>query len=351
LNLALDSGGWRESAAEVGLALGPDWGLADPWFLSTLPLAILLVVTGRGRRGRARLTLPGLAAGRPPRSLRQRLAAAVPWFTGTALCLFGLALARPLRVNVDTNETTAGVDILAVVDRSSSMREQDLAPGRTRLDVALEVLGEFAVRRMTDRVGAADSVGLLIFARYPELLCPFTLDADAFLEFVRGVEVVRYRGEDGTAIGVALAKAVSVLDESEAKSKVAVLLTDGENGIPDITPLEAAALAAASGVRVYTVFAAAEGPRAGAFGLLAPPPADTSELEAIAEQTGGRFYRARDRDSLEQIYAEIETLERTPRERWNQVQTFDLYPWFLGSGLAVQLLGLLLGATVARRTP
>src|SRR6185295_17546140 len=119
-----------------------------------------------------------------------------------------------------------------------------------------EVVGDFARRRMTDSDNAADSVALITFARYPQLLCPFTLDEGAITGFLAGVERAKREEEDGTAIGVGLAKAVSILRESDARSRICVLLTDGENNIDDITPADATELAAEEGIKVYTIYAA-----------------------------------------------------------------------------------------------
>src|SRR5262249_27385978 len=154
-----------------------------------------------------------------------------------------------------------------------------------------EVVGDFAKRRMTDRENAADNVALITFARYPQLLCPFTLDVDALQGFLDQVDIVKREEEDGTAIGVGLAKAVSILRDSDAKSRICVLLTDGENNIDDISPAEATKLAAEEHIRVYTIFAARYTYRVDPiFGRIEPTnqPVDTSALEQMAKDTGGR---------------------------------------------------------------
>jgi Ca-activated chloride channel family protein len=286
-----------------------------------------------------------------PRSLAQRLGWLPPLLQCGSLCLVVLALARPLRGDVETNSVSEGVDLALLIDRSSSMGHTDLEANRTRLDVVKEVVSDFATRRMTDRDGASDYVGLFSFARYPEALCPFTLDVDAVQGFLRDVQLARDRAEDGTAIGIALAKAVAVLRESEAKSKVAVLLTDGENNIDLISPAQAAELAAEEGVRVYTVFAGSF--VMDAFGRMREvvPEYDTKELQEIAELTGGRFFRARDRRALEQAYAEIEALERTPRQEKRFVEHYDLYPRFLVGALLAYCAAWLCLSTWARRLP
>jgi Ca-activated chloride channel family protein len=342
-----------KTAASARLRLFGDYSFADPWYLLLVPLALLALLYGRARAGRAAGVVPALPGTALARSWRQRAAFLPPLLQALALVLAVVALARPLRGNVERQVVSEGVDIALAIDRSGSMRFDDLEPGRTRLDVVKDVVADFARRRMSDTEGAADSVALITFARYPQLLCPFTLDADALTGFLEGVEIVKHRGEDGTGVGVALAKAVALLKESDAKSKVVVLLTDGENNVMDITPRQGAELAAEIGVRVYTIYAAKN--------LFTYHPihgyqpenreSDTRELRMIAELTGGRFYRARDREGLEGIYAEIEQLERTERREQRFEENFDLYPRFLWAAFAAYGLAWLSLATWARRLP
>ncbi len=339
------------SAAESGLKLFGDYSLGDPLFLGLIPVALLAVLWGRSRAGRVRGRVPGLPGKGLPRSLRQRLAWLPTLLQLAALLLVVVGLARPLRGNVHQTSRSEGVDIAVVIDRSGSMRYDDLERGKSRLDVVKEVVGEFAERRMTDREFAADSVGLFAFARFPQLICPFTLDVGALLGWLDGVEMVERREEDGTAIGIALAKAVAVLRESDAKSRVCVLLTDGENNVDEITPIEAATLAGEEGIRVYTIHAGKYQYRQNWDGSVVPVQQriDTTELVKIAELTGGRFFRATNREQLEAIYAAIEELERTPREELRFEETFDLYPYFLEAALALYALAWLCLGTWARR--
>jgi Ca-activated chloride channel family protein len=233
------------------------------------------------------------------------------------------------------------------------MERNDLDPKATRLDVIKDVVQDFAVRRMSDHEGAADSVALIAFAAYPQLLCPFTLDVDAITGFLKGLKPVDNRAEDGTAIGVGLFKAVKALEGSKAKSRVAILLTDGENNIDTITPADAARAAAEAKIKVYTIFAGRYVYVPNMIGELRPTEReiDTSELQGIAQTTGGRFFHARNRAELEQIYGEIEKLERTKRIEHHFTQTFDLYPRFLALALGLHILAWVLGASVLRRLP
>jgi len=336
------------SAAAARLPLWGDYSLADPLVLLVLPVALIAFLWAflRGRpRGRIGIAVP------VPRSLRQRLAWVPPGLQLGALVCATVAMARPLRSNVELDLHSEGVDIALVVDRSGSMVFDDLEPGKSRLEVVKEVVGEFAARRMSDRENAADNVALITFARYPRLLCPFTLDVDALQGFLDKVELVKREEEDGTAIGVGVAKAVSILRDSDARSRICVLLTDGENNVDDIEPEAAAKLAAEEGVKVYTIYAARFVFERDPFRGIVPSrrAPDTSALEAMAADTGGRFFRATDRAQLADIYAEIERLERTPRSELRFEETFDLYPWWLLPGLLCAVLGQAARATVWRR--
>jgi Ca-activated chloride channel family protein len=341
------------TAAGARLHLWGDVSLADPWFLLLIPLGLGALWYGRARRGRATGVAPVLPARALHRSWRQRLGWMPLLLQAVALVVAVVALARPLRGSEERQVTSEGVDIALVIDRSGSMRFDDLERGRTRLDVVKDVVADFAERRMSDTVAAADNVALVTFARYPELLCPFTLDVDALTGFLEGVEIVRHQAEDGTGIGVALAKAVALLRESGARSRVVVLLTDGENNVQDILPQQAAELAAEEGVRVYTIYAARNlfeyHP---VYGYQATAKeGDTAALREIAELTGGRFYRARDREGLEGIYAEIEELERTPRRERRYEENFDLYPAWLWWAFGLYGVAWLFHSTWARRLP
>ena len=339
-----------KSAAEETFKLFGAYSLSDPWFLALIPIGVVAVWYGRSRRGRAKARVGSIATLEPARSLVQRLAWVPTLLQVGALVLVAIALARPLRGSVETISETEGVDIALAIDISSSMEYNDLDPQKSRLQVVKEVVRDFAVRRMTDREGASDNIALLSFAHYPKLICPFTLDVDALTGFIDGLEIVKNRqAEDGTAIGVGLAKAVAVLKGTEARSKVVVLLTDGENNVYAIRPEDAADLAAKEKIKVYTVFAGRFAYAGGVFLQRAEEAIDTSELEAIAKKTGGRFFRARDPKELEKVYAEIESLERTKRHMRHFTETFDLYPWFLLPGLLCYVLAWLSSSTWARR--
>ena len=342
-----------QSTGLARLHLFGDLYLADPWFLAVIPIGLALVLWGRARRGRAAGRVPALPPSGLPRSLRQRFAWVPAAFQALALCAVALALARPVRANELHTTTSEGIDIALVVDRSSSMKYTDLDGEHSRLEIVKQVVGDFAVRRMTDTVGASDNCALVVFAQFPQLLCPFTLDAGALTGFLKSLDIVRNEAEDGTAIGRGLGKAIALLEKSDARSKVAVLLTDGENNVADIQPVDVAKLASELHVKVYTVLAGRYVIQEDIFGRVfaTEREIDSTELEEIARLTGGRFFRARDRESLERVYAEVESLERTPRQERRYAETFDLYPLLVLFALGAYSIAWFSSSTWARRLP
>jgi Ca-activated chloride channel homolog len=325
----------------IALTLPYGYVLLDPWFLLLLPLAAL---AGWFRARTRRAALPTAAAGLfrdLPRTLRQRLA----WLPLAgkllaAACLI-VAMARPVERSVAPMRQQ-GIDIVLVVDTSSSMLITDMEPSERvrRMDAARRRAEEFAAARPLDRVG------LVAFARYAELRCPLTLDEKALAAFLRSLDTVEQNSEfDGTALGTALAKAVAVLQKSEAKSRVVVLLTDGANTVEDILPAEGSKLAKDAGVRVHTIGLGNGMPTPFGFQRL-----DFGDLQEIAKTTGGEFFQPQDDADLAAVYARIDELEKSeltdPRYR-----TVDRFEWPLGVGLALLLLALLADAIWLRRVP
>lgn len=315
--------------------------LLDPWFLAAVP-AVLLAVWWRWRRPRAALPTASasLFADLAP-TLRQRFLWAPQAVKSVAALCLCVAMARPVERDV-LPIREEGVDIVLVVDTSSSMTIPDMTSDRSfrRMDAARNRAEEFASARTHDRVG------LIAFARYAELRCPPTLDEGALAAFLRSVDVVTPNSPlDGTAIGTAVAKVVQVLQASEAKSKVAVLLTDGENTVDDIVPADAAKLAKDAGIRVHTIGLGNGVPSV--FGL---QPLDFGDLKNIAETTGGRFFQPKSDADLADVYAQIDELEKTELEdpRYRMVDRFE---WPLGAGLALLSLAILLETLLFRRAP
>lgn len=305
----------------------------QPLALAVAPAVLALWLVLWIRRARAPFPVRRLAA-LVPAGVRRRSGFLAPSCRGAALLLAAAALAGP-RAGVERVQVVArGIDIQLVLDQSSSMSRSDLASGRTLLERVVEVLDRFVAGRADDRIG------LISFARFPRVVCPLTLDHEHLRAFAGQVRTARPDTEqDGTGIGVALATAVYHLRESDAPSKVAVLLTDGEETVHDVEPEEAAELAVAHGVKVYTV---AAGARSGK---------SARALTRVAERTGGRGFAAADAGELAAVYQEIDRLERVEREEVRLATFADASPQFLLGAAALLVLGLLLDGWAWRRVP
>lgn len=290
--------------------------LADPYWLGLLLVFpwVLRVARGAPRIPFAPLVLlEGDGAPLPTPTWRVRLAPVPRALETLALALAIFALARPVEREV-LPEEREGVDILLVLDVSSSMDARDLDPSSPRLALARAAASRFIAARPGDRIG------IVTFARYPDLVSPPTLDRRALEDFLTGIERVEPDGpEDATGIGTALALAVRVLsgaDAGEASSpRVVILLSDGEENVAgprqsrEIAPEAAAQLAARAGVRVHAI-AMGLGEPDGAGGWR---PLDTGALRRIARASGGRFFEARDARALEDVYDAIDALETQTR--------------------------------------
>jgi Ca-activated chloride channel family protein len=252
-----------------------------------------------------------------------------------ALAALVLAAARPQTGDTKVKILGEGIDIVLAIDASGSMKAEDFAP-RNRLQVAVDVAQEFVASRPGDRIGT------VVFASESFTLCPLTLDHGLLLDLLNSVEFGMV--EDGTAIGMAIANASNRLRESESKTKVVVLLTDGRNNSGKVDPLTAAELASALGIKIYTI-------GAGTIGLVPYPvddplrgrryerrqfDLDEATLEQIAEMTGGRYFRATSPEALSGIYEKISEMEKSPIESVEYVAYREL-----GPGLAA-LAGLLM---------
>ena len=228
------------------------------------------------------------------------------------LVLLVVALARPQAGREKREMSAEGIDIMLTLDVSSSMELNDLDNGeRSRLAVAKEVVSDFVGGRYSDRIG------MVVFAGESFTQCPLTLDYDVLTSFLQGVQIAD-ESWDGTAIGMALINATNRLRESEGRSQVVILLTDGVNNAGEIEPLTAAEVAEAVGVRVYTIGVGSDGsirrPVQGIFGTryqTVQVEIDEETLRAVAQRTGGKYYRATSEEKLEAIYREIGELETT----------------------------------------
>lgn len=328
--------------------------LHDPWMLLLLVLVPLLA---RPRRRNQAPALPypmvdALRAVGPGRRAHWRWLLTALRVAALALLVVGLA--RPQLGRAATQVRAEGIDIMLVVDLSSSMLAEDfqLDGGRAnRLEAVKSVVREFLDKRPNDRVG------LVLFSARPYTQSPLTLDHGWLLANLDRAHIGMI--EDGTAVGSALATAVGRLQGSEAKSKIVILLTDGQSNAGKVPPLTAAESAKALGYRVYTIGAGTRGsapyPQIDPFGrkvyVNMPVDVDEETLQRIAEETGGRFFRATDTESLRQIYADIDRLETTSLEGLQYLDYDELYVWLVLAALVLLAGEALLAQTWLRVLP
>ena len=260
-----------------------------------------------------------------------------------------IALARPQTTNNWSSSTTEGIDIVMVLDISSSMLAQDLRPNR--LEAAKEVAATFINGRPTD------NIGLVIFAKESFTQCPLTTDHAVLLNLLKNVECGML--EDMTAIGHGIATAVLRLKDSKAKSKVIILLTDGTNNAGEIAPGTAAEIAKAYGIRVYTVAVGTIGeapypyqlPSGGVRMMQMKVEIDEKILTQIAQTTGGLHFRATNNRTLREIYEEIDQMEKTKMQVQEYSKKQEEYAFYAMIGLLLFLLELLLRYTLLKNIP
>lgn len=272
-----------------------------------------------------------------------------------ALSLFIVALARPQLGEGETRVTASGVDIVVAIDLSGSMNSEDfeLKGNRVnRLAIAKDVLDQFILKRPNDRIG------LVAFARDPYIASPLTLDHDFLRQNLDRLEIAT-REKDGTAIGSALTAALNRLREIKSRSKIVILMTDGQNNAGKIPPLTAAEAAQALGVKVYTIGVGTRGmapiPYIDPFGTKRytqqPVDIDEDTLREISSRTHGRYYRADKTETLRSIYDEIDRLEKTEVQVKKYQRYREVFPMFALPGLALLLLEIILSHTVWRTLP
>lgn len=269
------------------------------------------------------------------------------------LSMIIVVLARPQTSNSWKNTQVEGIDIMLAVDVSTSMLAEDLRPNR--LEAAKQVAAEFIAGRPND------NIGLTIFAGEAYTQCPMTTDHAVLLNLLHSLKTdIAQKGliADGTAIGMGIANAVSRLKDSKAKSKVVILLTDGTNNAGDISPLTAADVAKSFGIRVYTIGVGTNGlapypmPVAGTVQYVnIPVEIDTKTLAGIAGKTDGEFYRATDNQKLEEVYKNIDKLEKTKLNVRQYSKRYEAYSLFAWIAVVSLLLELLLRMTVLKKIP
>ncbi|MDE0910337.1 MAG: VWA domain-containing protein [Myxococcota bacterium] len=337
------------------------WELREPMFLLIgflAPLVIWLALRGGGRLTYSSVSLIENTG----RSLRQRLASLPALLLGFAIVLLAVAFAGPRIGDATTEVHREGIAIEMAIDVSGSMNARDFVRGDmgvSRLDTVKEIVSHF-VTGQGDLSGRPDDlIGLVVFARFADAICPLTLDHLNLDHILKQVVINEDPNEQGTSVGEGLALAVERLHGHPAKSKVIILLTDGVSNQGMIDPLQAATLAASHDIRVYAIGAGRTG--------LAPVPVRTSDgrtvlrqvqveldektLQEIAARTGGRYFHAASASGLQEVYAEIDELERTEIIETRYLQYSEHYGvWVAGAALCIGLAGLL-GSSVLRRFP
>lgn len=329
----------------------PDAAFALPEALWALLLLPLLAVWYARRHRRMTTdvrypTLRAFAAVRP--TIRERLRHLPFVLRLLVLAAVIIAAARPRTASEGENVVTEGIDIALVLDISGSMLAEDFRPNR--IEAAKEVAARFVKGRVNDRIG------LVIFAGESFTQCPMTLDHAVLTELLRSTRQGLI--EDGTAIGMAIAQGVNRLKDSEAKSRVMILLTDGVNNRGEIDPLTAAQIASTFGIRIYTVAVGTVGtapyPVKTPFGVRyqnVPVEVDEKTLQEIARRTGGQYFRATNNRALEQIYDEIDEMEKTRIEVRAYRSYTELFTGWALAALIALVLEWLAAATLVRKLP
>lgn len=329
---------------------------AHPWLLLLLLLLPLLAWL-KGKRGGApafvysSVKLVAHLAGAKLSRAGQFLAA-LRWL---ALALFIIALAQPRLAKNTTEVKASGVDIVVALDLSGSMISEDFeVKGKrvNRFNMARAVLKNFIDERPSDRIG------LVLFASQAYIATPLTLDHEFLHENLDRLEIGAIE-QNSTAIGDGLGTAVNRLRDLKAKSKIVILMTDGQNNAGKLDPLLGAEAAAALKVKVYTIGVGMRGqapmPARDIFGnktyQWVPVDIDEKTLTKIADKTGGKYYRADNAERFQQIYAEIDKLEKTEASIKKFTQFTELFAWFALAGGLVLLLELILAQTIFRRLP
>ena len=353
------------------------WRFEDPlWLLLLAPLLLLGLTERRRRQSAAVLYSSTQLAGAIPVTIALRFKRFLPWLRIGGLCLLVVALARPQRGREEFRVRTEGIAIQMCLDRSGSMRALDffLAGERVnRLDAVKKVFRDF-VAGEGDLPGRPDDlIGLIAFGGFANSKCPLTLDHDALLQTLAAVEIPQpVRDAQGrvlneqyleealaTALGDAVALAADRLQETDAKSKVIILLSDGENTAGAIDPAEAARVAKALGVKIYAIGVGETGP--------APFPTidifgrrvlrshlvrlDEATLRMLADTTGGKYFHAKNTAALSEVYAEIDQLEKTVSEGALYTDYREYFHYWMFPGLGLVLLEITLVATRFRSLP
>ncbi|MCK5086087.1 MAG: VWA domain-containing protein, partial [Melioribacteraceae bacterium] len=270
-------------------------------------------------------------------TLREKLVHVPVILRAAALTLFIVALARPQSFSTGENVYTEGIDVAILLDISGSMLAEDFEPNR--LDAAKDVIDEFIGGRTSDKIG------LVVFASQSFTQCPLTIDYYVLRNLLS--EIKSGMIEDGTAIGLAIANGVNRLKDSEAKSRIIILLTDGVNNSGEIDPITAAQIAEKFGIRIYTVGVGTKGqapyPFQTPFGIryqMVPVEIDEAVLQQVADITGGNYFRATNNEKLIEIYKKIDEMEKTRVEITSYRNASESFYSWAGFGLMFLILEL-----------
>jgi Ca-activated chloride channel family protein len=324
---------------------------AYPWvlyFLFIIPLMIAWYIF-RGMKVQSSVKYSSVNIFKDiPSTLREKLRH-IPFAVRLlAIALLIVALARPQSFNSGENVTTEGIDIAMVLDISGSMLAEDLKPNR--LEAAKNVIDDFIKGRTSDRIG------LVVFSRDAFTQCPLTIDYSVLRNLL--LQIHSGMIEDGTAIGNAIANGINRLKDSNAKSKIIILVTDGVNNSGEVDPISAAEMAKTFGIRVYTIGVGTRGeapyPVQTPFGVryqMMPVEIDEAVLQKISDITDGKYFRATNTQALKEIYDKIDKLEKTKIEITSYKNASEKYHSWLWGGLILLLVELGLSKTILRKLP
>jgi Ca-activated chloride channel family protein len=351
----------------------------SPYWFVLLPVALLALWRAHSSRYAAAAVFSSISDLRSlPVTVAQRIRRTMPWFYGCGVVLLILALARPQQGTSESLINSEGIAIEMVIDKSGSMEAVDYelnGKSVNRINAVKHVFREFVAGSKESGLPGRpnDMVGLIAFGTYADSKCPVTLDHGALLDMLNSVDVTKLiydrhgnpinmkikQEEDETAIGDGLTLALDRLKAVDAKSKVVILLTDGDNNAGIVDPHDAALAAKAMGVRVYTIGVGHNGPvpfpQDDGFGnvhlVSVEFPIDEDLLKFMASTTGGKYWHASDVKALTDVYAEIDSLEKSKVEQLTFMEYRELYPWLLIPGLALLFGVNVLGATRFRTLP
>ena len=325
----------------------------DPWLLLFFLMVPFLIIRGKGKQ-QATISYSSIDTLQAMRSARVEILSILPLALRMfAISLLVLALARPQEGHKSTEILSVGVDIILALDTSGSMQALDFIKDEkrdTRLAMVKDVVSQFIDNRPNDRMG------MVVFGSEAYTQCPLTLDQGILKSFLSKLDIGM--AGDSTAIGSAIGIAVKRLKDLESKSKVIILLTDGQNNAGSLPPLQAAQTAKAFGIKIHTIAVGTHGKAPflvnSIFGqryVYQQVDIDEDTLKKISELTGGQYFRATDLESLKTIYKQIDEMEKSEVKVIDHSEYTELFHYFLIPGLLILLLEILLSNTVLRRIP